>query len=62
MMKVLAINSSSQMGKGSTAQILIPFIEGMTKAGAKVEIYYTQKLNIKPCTGIFQCWYKTPGK
>lgn len=61
-MKVLAINSSSQMGKGNTAQILNPFLEGMKEAGAKVEIYYTQKLNIKPCTGIFQCWYKTPGK
>lgn len=61
-MKVLAINSSSQMGKGNTAQILNHFLEGLREAGAEVEIFYTQKLNIKPCTGIFQCWYKTPGK
>jgi multimeric flavodoxin WrbA len=61
-MKVLAINSSVQMGKGNTAQILNPFIEGMKEAGAEVSIHYTQRLNIKPCTGIFQCWYKTPGK
>jgi multimeric flavodoxin WrbA len=61
-MKVVAINSSAQMGKGDTAQILNPFIEGMKEAGAEVTILYTQKLNIKPCTGIFQCWYKTPGR
>jgi len=62
MMKVLAVNSSSQMGKGNTAQILDRFLEGMKEAGAEVEIVYTQKLNIRPCTGIFQCWYKTPGE
>lgn len=61
-MKVLAINSSAQMGKGDTAQILNPFLEGMKEAGAEVTLHYTQKLSIKPCTGIFQCWYKTPGK
>ena len=62
MMKVLAINSSPQMGKGNTGQILNKFLEGMKEAGAEVEIFYTQRLNIRPCTGIFQCWYKTPGK
>ena len=62
MMKVLTINSSSQMEKGNTAQILNKFLEGMEKAGAEVEIFYTQRLNIRPCTGIFQCWYKTPGE
>ena len=62
MMKVLAINSSSQMGKGNTAQILNPFLEGMKEAGAEVTLHYTRKFNIKPCTGVFQCWYKTLGK
>lgn len=62
MTKVFAINSSSQMGRGDTAQILNPFLEGMKETGAEVEIIYTQKLNIRPCTGLFQCWYKTPGK
>jgi len=62
MMKVLAINSSSQMGKGNTARILNRFLEGIEEAGAEVEISYTQRLNIRPCTGTFQCWYETPGR
>jgi multimeric flavodoxin WrbA len=61
-MKVLAINSSPRMGKGNTALILNPFLEGMKEAGAEVELFYTRKLNIKPCTGEFNCWLKTPGE
>jgi multimeric flavodoxin WrbA len=60
-MKVLAINSSPKMGKGNTALILTPFLEGMSDAGAEVELFYTQKLNIKPCTGEYNCLLKTPG-
>lgn len=61
-MKVLAINSSPRMDKGNTALILNPFLEGMKEAGAEVELFYTRKLNINPCTGEFNCWLKTPGK
>ncbi len=61
-MKVLAINSSPKMDKGNTARILNPFLEGMKEAGAKVDLFYTRKLNIKPCTGEFNCWFKTPGE
>ncbi|AKB81668.1 iron-sulfur flavoprotein [Methanosarcina barkeri 3] len=61
-MKVLAINSSPRMDKGNTALILNPFLEGMKEAGAEVELFYTRKLNISPCTGEFNCWLKTPGK
>jgi multimeric flavodoxin WrbA len=61
-MKVLAINSSPKMAKGNTAMILIPFLEGMREAGAEVELFYTSKLNIKPCTGEINCWIKTPGE
>jgi multimeric flavodoxin WrbA len=61
-MKVLAINSSPRMGKGNTAMILNPFLEGMKEAGAEVELFYTSKLNIHPCTGEFNCWLKTPGE
>ena len=50
------------MGKGNTALILNPFLEGMREAGARVELFYTRKLNIKPCTGEFDCWIKTPGE
>ncbi len=61
-MKVLAINSSPKMDKGNTARILNPFLEGMKEAGAEVDLFYTRKLNIKPCTGEFNCWFKTPGE
>lgn len=61
-MKVLAINSSPRMDKGNTALILNPFLEGMKEAGAEVELFYTSKLNIHPCTGEFNCWIKTPGE
>jgi len=61
-MKVLAINSSPKMDKSNTALILDPFLEGMKEAGAEVELFYTRKLNINPCTGEFNCWLKTPGK
>jgi multimeric flavodoxin WrbA len=50
------------MDKGNTAAILAPFLDGMREAGAEVEVYYTKKLNIKPCQGEFDCWLKTPGK
>jgi multimeric flavodoxin WrbA len=61
-MKVLAINSSPRMDKSNTALILNPFLEGIKEAGAEVELFYTSKLNIHPCTGEFNCWFKTPGE
>ena len=61
-MKVIAINSSPNMGKGNTALVLDPFLEGMRKAGAEVELFYTKKLKINPCQGEINCWVKTPGK
>ena len=61
-MKVVAINSSPNMGKGNTALVLDPFLEGMREAGAEVELFYTKKLKINPCQGEFNCWVKTPGK
>jgi multimeric flavodoxin WrbA len=61
-MKVLAINSSPHMDKGNTALILTPFLEGMREAGAGVDLFYTQTLEINPCQGEFDCWVKTPGE
>ncbi|MBC7085102.1 MAG: flavodoxin family protein [Methanomethylovorans sp.] len=61
-MKVLAINSSPRMERGNTSMILTPFLDGMTEAGAEVDLFYTRKLNINPCTGEFNCWFKTPGE
>ncbi|TQD28452.1 flavodoxin family protein [Methanolobus vulcani] len=61
-MKVLAINSSPKMENGNTAMILNPFLEGMKEKGADVDLFYTQKMNVKSCTGEYNCWYKTPGE
>lgn len=61
-MRVVAVNSSPNGGRGNTAVILDPFLAGMREAGADVELLYTRKLNIKPCRGDFNCWLRTPGK
>ena len=61
-MNVLAINSSPKMEKSNTSLILDPFLAGLKEAGAKVELFYTRKLDIKPCTGEFHCWVKQPGE
>jgi len=52
----VAVNGSPKMEKGYTERILRPFIDGMKDAGAKVDILYTRRLNIKPCKGEFHCW------
>jgi len=60
-MKVIAINSSPKMDKGTTALILAPFLEGLTESGAEVELFYTKKLSINPCLGDYHCSTHTPG-
>jgi len=61
-MNVIAINGSPKMGVGNTALILVPFLDGMEEAGAKVELVYTRKLKINPCLAEFNCWFSTPGE
>lgn len=61
-MKVIALNSSPKMGKGNTARILDPFLDGMKENGAEVELFYTKKLAIKPCESELHCWLKVPGE
>ena len=62
MTKVIVINGSPSMSKGTTALILNPFIEGMKEMGADVDLYYTNKLKINPCQGKFICATQTPGE
>jgi len=62
-MKVIAINGSPRMEKGYTALILNSFNHGMMDAGSEVELFYTRRLKVKPCTcGEMYCWYKKPGE
>ena len=62
-MKVIAINGSPRMEKGYTALILNSFVHGMMDAGSEVELFYTRRLKVKPCTcGEMYCWYKKAGE
>jgi multimeric flavodoxin WrbA len=61
-MHVLALNSSPKMQNGNTELILAPFVEGMKAAGAEVELYYTENLDIRPCRGELTCMFRTPGR
>lgn len=63
MVKVLAINGSPRKGKGNTAMVLDPFLQGAAEAGAETELLYASKLKIKPCScGTMHCWYNSPGE
>jgi len=62
MVRVLAVNGSARMGKGYTAKVLAPFLDGMRDAGAFVELVYARSLKIEPCRGDFFCWDEKPGK
>ncbi len=61
-MKVIAINSSPRKDRSNTSIILKPFLEGMKDAGAELELFYTDELDINCCQACFNCWMKTPGK
>jgi hypothetical protein len=61
-MKAIAIQGSPEMEKGTTAQVLNPFLDGMRSEECEVELHYSRKLKVKPCFGDFACWSKTPGE
>ena len=60
--RVFAINGSPKAEQGKTERILVPFLDGVTEAGATVVKHYAERLQIKSCTGDFSCWSLTPGK
>jgi multimeric flavodoxin WrbA len=62
MVKVFAVNGSPDKAKGTTAMVLMPFLTGMEKAGAKIDLVYSKELMITPCTGEMHCWYRKPGQ
>jgi multimeric flavodoxin WrbA len=63
MSKVIAINGSPRMEKGTTALVLGPFLQGMVDAGCDVELLYASRLRVKPCAcGEMYCWNKAPGE
>ncbi len=58
----MAVSGSRRMEASNTSVMLKPFLEGMKDAGASVDLYYLQGLDIKPCIGDFQCWREKPGE
>jgi multimeric flavodoxin WrbA len=43
--------------------VLNPFIEGMMGAGSDVELFYSSRLKVKPCScGTMYCWTRMPGE
>lgn len=62
MKKVFAINGSPHLEKGNTAMLLSVFLDGIRSAGATVELFYANRLNIKACIGDFPCWNVKPGE
>jgi multimeric flavodoxin WrbA len=61
-MYVVTLNGSPRRSKGNTNLILEPFLHGLYDGGAKVDLVHLIDLNISPCKGQFECWFKTPGQ
>ncbi|MFC1668728.1 flavodoxin family protein [Chlamydiota bacterium] len=59
---MVVLNCSPRMDKSDTNLILNPFVLGMKKANAEIDILYIKKLNINPCHGELNCFMKTPGR
>ncbi|MGN0550926.1 MAG: NAD(P)H-dependent oxidoreductase [Acutalibacteraceae bacterium] len=62
-MKILVLNGSPKGSKSNTIKLTNAFTSGICKeTDADVEVLTVSKMNIRPCTGCFSCWNKTPGK
>lgn len=62
MCKVVVINGTGRMEKGITTRLQTSFIDGMKEAGAKVELFYANKIKANPCCGSLYCWFVKPGE
>lgn len=60
--KALVIFGSPRRKKGHTYQLLTRFIDGMKESGVDVELLDLLDYKIRPCTGCFSCWTRTPGR
>lgn len=61
-MKILAVNGSPRRERSNTARLLGPMLEGAREGGADIEQLYLADLDVRPCTGCFSCWTRTPGR
>lgn len=61
-MHIVAVNGSPRKGPISKSTMLLEaFLSGCKNAGATVELINLREKKIKPCTGCYSCWIKTPG-
>jgi len=61
-MYVVALNGSARREKGVTTTLTSALLSGMQEEGAEVELLYLRQMEIEPCLGRFDCWYKSPGR
>jgi len=61
-MKIIVFNGSHRGKNGNTHVMVEEFSYGARDVGAEVENIFLVKKEIKPCSGCFDCWFKTPGK
>jgi len=60
--KILVINASPRGKQGYTDFYLKPFVEGLESTGSQVEIIHIYRMDIKSCTGCWQCWLSGTGE
>lgn len=58
---VLVVFGSPRGERGFTFKTLDRFLDGIREGGVEPEILFLNKYKIRPCTGCFTCWAKTPG-
>lgn len=61
-MRVIVINAAPRMEAGNTQMVLTPFLVGLRREGAKVDIALLAHKKIKSCKGCFTCYAATPGQ
>lgn len=58
-MKILVLNGSPKGEHSGTLKLTESFLEGFSDA--EVTTIHTIKQMVKPCTGCYSCWWRTPG-
>ena len=62
-MKILALNGSPRGTRSNTWKLTSAFLSGFLRAQpAEVQEVHVCEKTIRPCTGCFACWTRTPGK
>jgi len=58
--RVFVANAGTE--RGLTTKLLNSFLEGIQAGGGEADVANIRRLDIRPCTGEFNCWYRKPGK